>query len=153
MSRRTGGCLGRVVGLALLVGLGGCVERTLKIDSQPQGARVFINDAEVGATPVKVSFLWYGDYDIMLRKDGYQTLKTHYQVRPPWYQYPPFDLITECLLPVMIRDEHVLPTYELVPADSPPLGELVERAVELRTRALGREATTQPAAGGSAPAR
>jgi len=119
-----------------LIALGGCVERIMKIDSHPQGARVFVNDEEIGVTPAKFSFLWYGDYDIMLRKDGFQTLKTHCRIDPPWYQYPPIDLIAECFIPGTIRDEHVLPTYGLEPASLPPLPELVERAVELREQAL-----------------
>jgi hypothetical protein len=124
-----------VAALALLVP-GACVERTMKIDSQPPRARVFVNDEEVGVTPAKFSFLWYGDYDIMLRKEGFHTLKTHYRVDPPWYQYPPIDLIAECFIPGTIKDEHVLPTYHLEPAGVPPVQEIVERAVELRERAL-----------------
>ncbi len=119
--------------------LGGCVERTMKIDSQPQGARLFVNDEEVGVTPAKFSFLWYGDYDIMLRKEGFQTLKTHARVDPPWYQYPPIDLVAECFIPGTIKDEHVLPTYSLEPAQVPPVQEIVERAVELREQALREE--------------
>jgi hypothetical protein len=122
--------------LLAIAALGGCVERRMKIDSDPQGARVFVNDEEVGATPVKFSFLWYGDYDIILRKNGYETLKTHYRVDAPWYQYPPFDLITECFIPDTIEDERSLPTYQLQPARVPPLQEVVERAVRLRERAL-----------------
>ena len=121
--------------LALLA-LGGCVERIMKIDSEPQGARAFVNDEEIGVTPVKFSFLWYGDYDIMLRKAGYQTLKTNCRVDPPWYQVPPIDLVAECLIPGTIRDEHVLPIYALQPARTPAAEEVVERAVELRERAL-----------------
>ena len=114
-----------------------CVERTMKIDSDPQGARVFLNDEEVGVTPAKLSFLWYGDYDVILRKDGFETLKTHYRLDPPWYQYPPFDLIAECLIPATIRDAHVLPSYALKPMAFPSIEEIVERAGEARRQASG----------------
>jgi hypothetical protein len=117
----------------------GCVERIMKIDSDPQGARVFVNDREVGVTPIKFSFLWYGDYDIILRRDGFETLKTNYRVNAPWYQYPPFDLVAECLIPTMIRDEHVLPTYELQPAPTPEIPAVVERAIQAREQALAEE--------------
>src|ERR1051326_773674 len=50
---------------ALLVLLPGCVERTMKIPSRPAGAIVYVNDEEVGKTPVKLSFTWYGDYDLV----------------------------------------------------------------------------------------
>ena len=124
---------------AALLAPSGCVERNLRIDSDPQGARVFVNDREVGVTPVKVSFLWYGDYDIILRREGFKTLKTHYRVNPPWYQYPPIDLVAECLIPATIRDEHVLPTYRLEPTPVPSIDEVVERAVQTREQALSEE--------------
>ena len=127
-----------ITGLTVLLALGGCVERIMKIDSHPQGARVFVNDEEVGDTPARFSFLWYGDYDIILRKDGFETLKTHQRVVPPWYQIPPFDLVAECLIPTTIRDEHTLPTYELEPARVPPIEEVVGRALEAREEALGK---------------
>ena len=85
---------------------------------------------------MKFSFLWYGDYEIILRKANYQTLRTHYRVEAPWYQWPPFDLVAETMVPGVIRDEHVLPTYVLELAETPSVVEVTERAVELRERAL-----------------
>jgi hypothetical protein len=128
----------RVAALAalLLALAGGCVERIMKIQTSPPGALVTVNDEEVGVSPVKVSFLWYGDYDLVFRKRGYETLKTSYRIHPPWYQWPPLDLIAETLIPVTIRDEHDLPTFTLAHAEEPAVGEVVERAVELRDRAV-----------------
>ncbi len=123
-----------LAGLALCVT--GCVERSMKISSDPEGARVFVNDEEVGLTPVKLSFLWYGDYDIVLRKEGYETLKTNHRVRAPWYQWPPFDLIAETLVPGTIRDEHELPLYELTPLERPDVSGVVQRAEELRDQTV-----------------
>lgn len=131
--------LGQVVALSAVLTFAGCVERTMKIDSRPPGARVFVNDEEVGVTPVKFSFLWYGDYDIILRHEGYQTLKTNYRVEPPWYQYPPIDLVAECLIPGTVKDEHELPTYDLEPATTPAAADVVQRAVRLRQAALAVE--------------
>jgi hypothetical protein len=118
-----------------LVGPGGCVERIMKIETDPPGVLITVNDEEVGVSPVKFSFLWYGDYDIIARKDGYRTLKTHYRVDAPWYQYPPIDLVAETLVPATIRDEHVLPLLKLVPAEQPTVEQVVERAAALRRRA------------------
>ena len=128
-----------IASLLGVTALGGCVERTMKIDSDPQGARVFVNDEEVGVTPVKFSFLWYGDYDILLRKEGFGTLKAHHRVNRPWYRYAPIDLIAECLVPTTIKDEHILPTYQLEPERAPPIEEVVERAVQARDEALYEE--------------
>lgn len=124
---------GLAIGAAALAS-GGCVERVMKITTTPTGARVFLNDEEVGLSPVKVSFVWYGDYDIVIRKQGYETLKTHYRVEAPWYQYPVIDLVAETMVPTMIRDEHTLPDFVLTPAEIPPAGELVGRATEMRDR-------------------
>lgn len=120
-------------GVAMLTG---CVERILTIRTDPPGARVILNDEEVGVSPAKVSFTWYGDYEIILRKAGYETYKTNYRVAPPWYQIPPIDLVSEVLVPGTIRDEHRLPVYTLTPAETPPVSELVGRAEEMRGRAL-----------------
>jgi hypothetical protein len=129
----------RIAPPVVLLALSGCVERNLRIDSDPHGARVFVNDREIGVTPVKLSFLWYGDYDIIVRHAGFQTLKTHYRVKPPWYQYPPIDLVAECLIPTTIHDEHVLPTYRLEPTPVAPAEEVVQRAVQVREQALSEE--------------
>jgi hypothetical protein len=97
---------------------------------------ITVNDEEVGVSPVKFSFLWYGDYDIIARKGGYKTLKTHYRVNAPWYQYPPIDLVAETLLPITIRDEHVVPMLKLEAAEAPTVEEVIRRAGELRRQAL-----------------
>jgi PEGA domain len=125
-----------VVLAALLAGSGGCVERIMKISTSPAGARVIVNDEDIGVSPVKFAFTWYGDYDIVIRKTGYETLKTHYRVSPPWYQVPPIDLFAETLVPGTLRDVHELPVYELTPAPTVVAGELVGRAEQLRDESL-----------------
>jgi hypothetical protein len=79
---------------AVALAQAGCVERTVTITSDPPGALVFMSSVEVGRTPVKVPFTWYGDYEIILRQEGYQTLNTHYEINPPIYDVPPFDLLS-----------------------------------------------------------
>lgn len=127
-----------IAALAMLIcaGLTGCVERTLKIRTDPAGALVSVNDEEVGLSPVKFSFLWYGDYDIIVRKPGYETLKTHHRIDPPWYQLPPIDLVAETLTPAMIKDERETPLLKLTPAPGASVQDVLQRATELRGRAL-----------------
>ncbi len=127
-------CLIATAALTLLAC--GCVERTLKIRTNPAGAQVIVNDEEVGLSPAKFSFIWYGDYDIIIRKPGYKTLKTNFRVDAPWYQIPPIDLIAETLVPAVIRDERELPLLTLEPADTTTVESVLERASELRERAL-----------------
>jgi hypothetical protein len=130
----------RIVPLGVLIAcfalLNGCVERTMKIRTNPPGALVIVNDEEVGVSPVKFSFLWYGDYEIILRKPGYQTLKTHFKVNAPWWQYPPFDLVAETLIAGTIRDEHELPPFDLQPTPPTTPQELVGRATDMRGQAV-----------------
>lgn len=87
------------IGLTALLAMpaGGCVERTLTIASNPPGALVYLNDQEVGRTPVTREFVWYGNYDLAIRRDGYQTLKTTVQVNAPIFQIVPLDLVAELL--------------------------------------------------------
>lgn len=74
--------------------LSGCVEREMIITSEPSGALVFVSDYEVGRTPVTKSFLWYGDYEIRVSHQGYETLNTHRVLRAPWYETIPLDLLS-----------------------------------------------------------
>jgi hypothetical protein len=124
--------VGAAVGLAA-----GCVERTVSIQSKQPDVIVVINDEEVGVTPVKFSFQYYGDYELILRKEGYETLRTHFRINAPWWQLPPIDLVSDALVARTIHDDHVLPPYELLPATQPATAELVKRAVEIQKQTEG----------------
>ncbi|MBI1827636.1 MAG: PEGA domain-containing protein [Planctomycetes bacterium] len=108
-----------------------CVRRTMTITTEPPNARIFLNDQEIGRSEVNTDFLWYGDYDIVIRKEGYETLKTHWQIDPPWYEQIPLDFFSECLWPGQIHDQHVA-HYILHESQIPPTEEVVKRAEELR---------------------
>lgn len=73
--------------------LPGCVERRLTINTEPQEALIILNDEEIGTSPVTVSFEWYGDYNVRLSKDGYETLNTHRKLKRPLHDKFPFDLL------------------------------------------------------------
>ena len=135
----------RIVAAGLLTPLlAGCVEQTMKIDSDPPGALVYLNQQEVGRTPVTRDFKWYGDYDVQLRMEGYETLKTHQQVIAPAWNWPPFDLLAE-LLPIPLKDRRAY-TYTLKPLDpakDDPAG-LLGRADYLKGKLESSEYTRQP---------
>jgi PEGA domain-containing protein len=97
----------------LLWAVGGCVERNLSVQTDPPGALVYLNDQEIGRTPLQHDFTWYGKYDISLRMDGYKTQRTIAKLHPPLYQIPPFDLIAE-MLPFRIVDQQSL-SYTMEP--------------------------------------
>lgn len=84
-----------VATLALL--LAGCVERTVKITSEPEGALVYLNDEEVGRTPVTVPFTFYGTYDVRLEREGYKPLWTEQRAAAPWWEAPGPDLFAEAV--------------------------------------------------------
>ena len=80
-----------------LVGLGGCVQRMIAVTSEPAGALVWLNDQEVGRTPLEVPFTFYGTYDVRLEKEGYAPLWTVGEADPPWWDYPGPDLVAELM--------------------------------------------------------
>lgn len=136
LNRRPNIALRMVVLVTIIMSCTGCVRRTLTITTEPPQARVFLNDQEIGRSEVSTDFLWYGDYDVVIRKEGYQTLQTNWTVTPPWYQWIPFDFFTEVLWPGWIHDQHAR-HFVLEPATTPTEEEVIERAEELRDAALG----------------
>ena len=103
----------RLMGLILLVPafssvllLSGCVERKLTINTEPQGAIVALNDEEIGISPVTIEFNWYGDYNIRIEKQGYETLNTHRELKGPVHDHFPFDFLFEVFWPGRVVDEY-----------------------------------------------
>lgn len=121
--------------LAMAPMLTGCVRRTMTITTEPPNALVYLNDQEIGRTELSTDFLWYGDYDIVIRKEGFQTLTTNWKVKPPWYQIPPLDLFFEAIWPGRIHDQRAK-HFVLEPAQPPTAEELANRALETRESAV-----------------
>ncbi len=115
----------------LACGNTGCVQRRFTVRSNPPGALVYIDDYEIGTTPVSTDFVYYGTRKIRLVKDGYETLTVLQPVPTPWYQYPGIDFVADNLMPGEIRDERVL-DYQLHPQVIVPTEQLLGRADELR---------------------
>src|SRR5689334_506012 len=86
-----------VCAILLFGGMTGCVRRTLTVTSDPPGALLYLNGVEVGRTPIERDFIFYGTYDVALRKEGYETLKTKGKVIAPWWQWVPIDFPAEFL--------------------------------------------------------
>jgi len=120
--------------LALLLA-SGCVERRITVDSTPRGARLFLDDRPYGETPSTIRFVYYGTSRVRLEKEGYERKIVMQDVPAPWYQWPPMDFFVEILCPFTVRDTRYF-HYELEPAKSVTKEELIERAKELRERAL-----------------
>jgi hypothetical protein len=127
---------------------GGCgVERQMTVRSDPPGALVYLNGEEVGRTPLTRDFLWYGKYDVQLRKEGYQTVRTGTNVTAPWWQWVPFDLVAE-LMPVRLKDRHTL-SYAMKPASTQPAdaSQMLQNAADYRGKLESSHVATRPTSG------
>ena len=142
MSRRTR--TSAALCLLALPLLGGCVERTLQVTSEPSGALVYLNGDEVGRTPMRKTFIYYGTYDVQLRKEGYETKTAQAKVWAPWWQIPPIDLFAE-LLPVPLQDNHAVSyTLDPVTPEQEDPQSVIDRAVQLRGRLRSSRHTRRP---------
>ncbi len=109
----------------------GCVKRTITIKSQPSGAIVWLNDREIGRTPVVTDFTYYGEYDVRAELQGYHPIMTTRWLSPPTWDVPPLDLVTEVVAPDAHADLHW--SFTLEPLEVNPTS-LIERAETLRSQ-------------------
>lgn len=112
--------------------LGGCLERRMYITSEPSGARVWVNDVDAGTTPLKIGYLYHGNYDVRISKDGYEPVIVSKKAFAPWYESVPFDLVAQTL-PMRIVNEQRW-HWNLV--QSPEHSESERRAAVERARAM-----------------
>lgn len=133
--------------------LTGCVTRTLTITSEPSGARVFVNDREVGCTPVTTGFTFYGTYDVRLEKDGCRPLWTKALAPQPWWEYPVIDLLVEATGPKSVDIPWHFKLEPQPPAADRDGAALMERAQKMRelNRLPAEEADEQGHAAGARP--
>lgn len=116
--------------VCLLVSLPGCVERTISVTSEPAGALVYLNEQEVGRTPVRVPFTFYGTYSVRLQRDDYVTLNTTHKAKAPWWEAPGPDLIGE-LIPN--NKVELAWHFDLEKAVASDPDQVIDRASQLRT--------------------
>ena len=130
--------MNRTILLALTLAAGlaatGCygqVQRTITIESEPPGALVWLNDNEIGRTPVTVPFTWYGTYGVRLEAPGYEMLVTQAVVKAPKYEWLPLDLLFETVVPGIRHDDHAF-RFALQRAEAVDTTALRERAEGVR---------------------
>lgn len=110
----------------------GCVERRLLITSEPAGALVYLNDQEVGRTPLEVPFTWYGTYDVRLERSGYRTLHTQQTADQPWWETPGPDLFAEAVPNKRVEIAWHLEMQQAQPASETDPDRVLEFAKQLR---------------------
>jgi PEGA domain len=145
---RRAGLAGAVLAGACALCLGGCLKRTIAVTTEPPGALVWLNDVEVGRTPLETDFTFYGTYDVRIRREGYEPISTSAKARPPVQELPGIDLAAEAL-PVQLHNVvrwhwTLTPLAENVnKADAE--ASLKARAQELRLSATNRQPAPEPA--------
>jgi hypothetical protein len=123
-----------VILVGMLLTMAGCVERKLTINTNPAGAQVFLNDEEIGVSPVTTSFRWYGDYNITIRKQDCETLQAHRKLESPWFDYFPFDFVMQVLYPGRIVDSYEW-SFDLKPQKDVGRQELIKAAEQIKGQA------------------
>src|SRR6476620_5351559 len=137
LSRRTFGSLLTSVVLVVTIALPAyaTVRRRLNVNSNPQGALVYVDNQQVGVTPCSVDFTYYGTREIRLIKPGFETLTVNQPIPTPWYEYVGLDFISENLVTTKIRDNRTV-NYNLAPQLLVPTQELIDRGNQLRQDTL-----------------
>jgi len=93
------------LGAALLAATG-CVERYLKVETEPIGAHIYINGEDAGVSPVERRFTYYGTVRIDAHLEKQPGVTQFVELSPPWYEYFPLDLFSELFDPVTHVDRH-----------------------------------------------
>lgn len=135
--------------LAALAVLPGCLQRTLTITSTPPGALVWVNDIEVGITPLDIDFTFYGGYDVRVRREGYEPVFEHKKIKAPIRELPVIDLAAEAI-PAKFEN-HVVWHFDLTPAAEQVDPAAAERDVIARANDLRAQVPPAPQAPPSPP--
>lgn len=123
--------LGFLIGCTVAMAAGGCVERVVSITSEPPGALVYLNDREIGRTPVETRFVHYGTFDVRLLREGFEPLATVGEAKAPLWDTVPLDFVAT-ILPLPL-ESRIRWHYDLEPVRDEADG-MVERAMGLRQR-------------------
>ncbi len=138
MRRRARPILLTAAALAGALPLTGCIERTIRVTTEPPGARVWLNDVELGRTPVQTAFTFYGDYDIQIQMDGYEPVQTCRKAKAPVHEWPGIDLVAEALPHRFQNEVHwhfdLEPEAESVTPPEQLDADLIDRARELEAQ-------------------
>jgi hypothetical protein len=114
----------------------GCVERRYTIRTNPPGALAYVNGEEIGTTPVSRSFTYYGDREITLVQDGFETQRVVQPIKAPWWDNLFTEFFTENLVPWTIRDERDM-NFDMYPVQNSQMGDLQQRADLMRAESQG----------------
>jgi len=126
------------------------LQRTLIVTSEPPGARVWVNDVEIGRTPAEAAFRFYGTYDVRLEREGYEPVHEGRKARAPLQEQVGIDILA-LLSPFRFEDE-VRWHFELEPSLERRLdprqleAELIGRARAMRAELRADDEPSPPPA-------
>ncbi len=121
----------------VLLTLLGCVKRTISITTNPEGALVWVNDREMGRTPLDFGFTYYGEYDLRIELDSHEPVMTTAWTSQPVWDAPLVDFVAD-VAPLNLNSKtnwH----FDLDPLKNNH-EELLNRATTLRSQTLGNHA-------------
>lgn len=116
----------------------GCVRRVIDITSDPPGARVWVNDRDIGRTPCSVEFTHYGRYDVRLQREGFEPVSGFGDADAPAWDFVGADLVSE-VVPARFTSR-VAWHFTLIPSDHD------QAALLRRARAMREGLVTESAA-------
>ena len=96
---------------------------------------MWVNDREVGRTPLVVDFTHYGTYDVRIEREGMEPVMTSRRATPPLWDLPGPDLVVEVL--PMQANSQIEWHFDLEARDE-SLPALLQRARAFRTEATNR---------------
>jgi len=110
--------------------INGCADRKIIVNSEPEGAKVSLDNELKGITPCSIPFTYYGKREVRLQKEGYQSFKTDVSINPPFIHVFPFDLLL-IFLPYPLTDYHTF-SYKLTKYEEIDVAKVLERGRELK---------------------
>jgi hypothetical protein len=104
---------------------------------------VYVDKQPIGLTPVSTNYTYYGTRNIEIVRDGYRTEKFLRKIRPPWYEIPPLDFVSETLWPFEMRDERII-DVQMTPDPVIANEALISTGEQLRLQASQGVAVSPP---------
>ena len=123
-----------MIALLAVIGPTGCVERRYTIRTDPPGALVVMNGEPIGISPVSKSFVYYGQRNVRIVKEGYETLDLVQPINAPYWDNLLTEFFTENLIPYTFRDELEF-EYKLQPNQVADPNQVLARSEALRAEA------------------
>lgn len=113
----------------------GCVKRTITVTSNPSGALVWVNEREMGRTPLTFDFTYYGEYDVRIEEEGSEPIMTSRWAKAPVWDLPVVDVVVETFSD---QESNIAWHFDLIERnDDPEL--LLRRARGARHSVIGED--------------